>query len=231
MRNDPDALMLFSAGFGTRMGDLTRSRPKPLIPVSGRTLIDHAIDQAKGVPLRQTVVNAHYLSSQIHDHFKGSDNVTVIDEHPDILETGGGLRNALPVLGPAPCFTLNTDAVWAGPPALRMLLDAWNPTEMDALLLVIPSSNVVGHRGDGDFLCAANGTLTRGPGTVYSGAQILKTEALLDIDQTVFSLNVLWNKYLAAGRLYGVEYPGMWCDVGQPESITLAENMLEKNNV
>lgn len=231
MRNDPDALMLFAAGFGTRMGELSRTRPKPLISVARRPLIDHAIDQATGVSLRKIVVNAHYLHNQIRDHFAGLCDVTVVVEAPNILETGGGLRNALPILGNAPCFTLNTDAVWAGAPALRCLLDAWQPTKMDALLLLSPHSRAAGHTGKGDFFCGPDGKLTRGAGAIYTGAQIIRTNGLQDINENAFSLNILWNKYLATGRLFGVEYPGHWCDVGRPESIKTAEDMLGKNNV
>ena len=133
----PDALMLFAAGFGTRMGALTADRPKPLVEVAGKPLIDHALDLAEGVgPLRR-VANAHYRADQLAAHLDGRD-VALSREEPEILDTGGGLRAALPLLGPDPVFALNTDAVWSGPNPLRLLAEAWDPERMDALLLCVP---------------------------------------------------------------------------------------------
>ena len=128
--------MLFAAGFGTRMGELTRSRPKPLIPVAGRALLDHALDLAAGAGLSRQVVNAHYLAEQVVAHLDGR-GIPVAVETPEILDTGGGLRAALPLLGPGPVFTLNTDAVWTGPNPLVTLAGAWDPARMDALLLLM----------------------------------------------------------------------------------------------
>lgn len=213
--------MIFAAGFGTRMGALTATTPKPLIPVSGRPLIDHALDLAKGL---RVVANTHYLPEQLQAHLapKG----VALSHEPRILETGGGLRAALPLLGEGPVFTLNSDAVWTGPNPLHALADAWNPTRMDALLMLIPRENAHGHVGQGDFLPDAQGRLTRGPGLIYSGAQIVKTELLHEIEDEVFSLNILWNRMIDTGRLYGIAHTGSWCDVGHPHGITTAEAML-----
>ena len=226
----PDSVMLFAAGFGTRMGELTANRPKPLIPVAGKALIDHALEQVQAIQPRRVVANLHYLPDQIRTHLAGQD-IAFSDESARILETGGGLRAALPLLGDAPVFTMNTDAVWQGPNALHLLQDAWNPDRMDALLLCIPRENAVGHAGQGDFLLDGQGRLTRGPGLVYSGVQILKTDGLADIAEDAFSLNLLWNQMLARGRLYGLAYPGKWCDVGHPDGIALAENMIGYRHV
>ena len=219
----PDTVMLFAAGFGTRMGTLTKDRPKPLIKVAGRALLDHALDLTDGIATR--VVNAHYHADQIATHLKGRD-VAVSVEHPDILDTGGGLRHALPLLGPGPVFTLNTDAIWNGPNPLHMLRTAWNPDQMDALLLCVPVQNAVGRLGDGDFALQEGGQLTRKGNLVYTGAQIVKTELLHTISQPAFSLNLLWNKMAETGRLHGLPYPGKWCDVGRPDGIALAEGVL-----
>lgn len=218
----PDSVMLFAAGFGTRMRHLTKDRPKPLIPVAGKALLDHALDQTQGIPTR--VVNAHYKADQIRAHLAGQD-ITVLEEDP-ILDTGGGLRNALHILGTQLVYTLNTDAVWHGPNALQILAETWNPDQMDALLLCVPLQNAIGRSGGGDFTRAPDGQLLRKGDLVYTGAQIVKTDLLHDIPEDVFSLNVLWNKIAAQGRLHGVEYPGKWCDVGHPEGITLAEDLL-----
>jgi MurNAc alpha-1-phosphate uridylyltransferase len=219
----PDAVMLFAAGFGTRMGVLTAHRPKPLIEVAGQPLLDHALALTEGIARR--VVNAHYLSDQIAAHLAGSD-VHLSIEAPDVLDTGGGLRHALPLLGPDPVFTLNTDAVWRGPSPLDLLKQAWQPDRMEALLLCVPLAQAVGRKGEGDFDLQADGQLRRRGGFVYTGAQILRTEALHTIPERVFSLNRLWNAMAARGRLYGLAYPGHWCDVGHPEGIALAEEML-----
>ncbi|MEN9061279.1 nucleotidyltransferase family protein [Ponticoccus litoralis] len=219
----PDAVMLFAAGFGTRMGALTAERPKPLIAVAGRPLLDHALALTAGVPTR--VVNAHYRAEQVIAHLKDT-NIAVSVETPEILDTGGGLRHALPLLGTQPVYTLNTDAVWSGPNPLDRLAAAWQPDRMDALLLCIPLARAVGRSGGGDFALGPGGALMRGGDFVYTGAQIVKTDALAGIGEKAFSLNVLWNQMAQEGRLFGTAYPGRWCDVGHPEGITLAEEML-----
>lgn len=219
----PDAVMLFAAGFGTRMGALTRDRPKPLIEVAGKPLLDHALALTAQVPRR--VVNAHYHADQIQRHLRDT-GVAVSVEEPEILDTGGGLRNALPLLGPGPVYTLNTDAIWAGPNPLDLLAGQWDPDRMDALLLCVPLSQAVGRKGGGDFALQPDGQLSRGGDLVYTGAQIVKTDRLNRAGGKAFSLNVLWNEMAGEERLFGTAYPGRWCDVGHPEGITLAEAML-----
>ncbi|MBA84147.1 nucleotidyltransferase family protein [Thalassobius sp. S69A] len=221
----PDSVMLFAAGFGTRMGALTSDTPKPMIRVAGRPLIDHALEQVNAIQPKRIVANLHYLPDQIRTHLDGQ-NIAFSDETETILETGGGLRAALPLLGSGPVFTMNTDAVWRGPNPFKQLLADWNPELMDALLLCIPRANAVGHSGRGDFLLDRAGRLSRGPGLVYTGVQIVKTEGLGDIPQAAFSLNLLWDKMLTAGRLFGTSYRGKWCDVGSPHGMTLAEELI-----
>lgn len=215
--------MLFAAGFGTRMGTLTADTPKPLIKVAGKPLLDHALSLTDGIQTR--VVNAHYLADQIETHLVGR-GVHVSNEQPAILDTGGGLRFALPVLGHRPVYTLNTDAIWQGPNPLNLLRDAWDPARMDALLLCVPLARAVGRKTGGDFALQPDGRLTRKGDLVYTGAQIIKTDGLPDIAEPVFSLNTVWNAQAAADRLFGLTYPGHWCDVGHPEGIALAEEML-----
>jgi len=221
----PQAVMMFAAGFGTRMGTLTADRPKPLIEVAGTTLIDHAIDLARDAGLGKIVVNTHYKAGQISAHLAETD-VAISHEDPDILDTGGGLRHALPLVGTGPVFTMNTDAIWQGPNPFQHLANHWQPDRMDALLLCVPRDNAVGHNGSGDFIVDDTGRASRGSGMVYSGAQIIKTDRIGKIPETVFSLNVLWNDMLKAGRVYATAYAGQWCDVGHPKGIELAENML-----
>lgn len=225
----PTAIMIFAAGRGTRMGELTRDRPKPLIEVSGRALIDHTLDLTSGRSLKR-VVNVHHHADTLCGHLGGKD-LLISDETEALLETGGGLRKAIPLLGDGPVFTLNSDAIWSGPNPLDILLSCWDSSRMDALLLLLAKENAIGHLGTGDFLRGSDGRLTRGPGLIYSGAQIIDPTGLNAIPEAAFSLNRLWDAQLSLGRVYGVVYDGQWCDVGTPEGITLAEALLEGTDV
>jgi len=215
--------MLFAAGFGTRMGALTADRPKPLVPVAGRALIDHALALAGGVASR-IVVNTHYRGDQIAAHLAGRP-VTISHEDGVILETGGGLRAALPLLGPGPVATLNTDAVWTGPNPLETLASAW-VDGMGVLLLLAPVSRARGYRGAGDFALLPDGRIRRGGPMVYLGAQIIDPNGLEEVPARAFSLNLHWDRLIAEGRAFGVVHQGLWCDVGRPEGIAEAEAML-----
>ena len=231
MRNDPDAVMLFAAGFGTRMGKLTKNRPKPLIKVAGRALFDHALEQVDGARISHKVTNCHYFPDQIRAHLSTRPDVHVVTESGAILETGGGLKNALPVLGNQPVFTMNTDAVWCGPNALEFVKSKWKPDQMDALLLCVSRKSAIGHTGAGDFIYGENNTISYGPGDVFTGLQIIKTDRLSEITDTSFSLKLLWEKMFEVNRVFGVQYPGHWCDVGSPEGIESAEQMLDVTDV
>ena len=223
--------MLFAAGRGTRMGTLTADRPKPMIPVAGQPLIDHALAQIDGAGVSRAVVNLHYKAPMLVDHLKHRD-VRFSDETEMLLETGGGLKQALPLLDDGPVFTLNGDAVWGSQTsALAQLRDAWNPDQMDALLLLVPPKRAHGHTGVGDFLVDSEGRLNRGPDQIYTGAQIIKTDRLAGIGDEVFSLNRLWDLMLADDTLFGCTYDGHWCDVGQPDGIGIAEKMLADQHV
>ncbi|RLJ41287.1 MurNAc alpha-1-phosphate uridylyltransferase [Litoreibacter meonggei] len=226
---EPTAAMVFAAGFGTRMGALTQTRPKPLIEVAGRALLDHALEVAHAAGLR-AMVNAHYKAEMVAAHLQKRPEVEVVIERPDILDTGGGLKAALPLLGGDPVFTLNSDAVWAGPNPLDCLRDAWRPEQMGALLLLVPLERTVGYTRAGNFAADAQHRLTRDAGgMVYTGAQVLHTGGLADIDEASFSLNALWDQMLPEHQLFGIEYPGFWADVGTPDGIGLAEKMLEQH--
>ena len=155
--------MIFAAGLGTRMGKLTAERPKPMIEVAGRRLIDHALAPVREMGLARIVVNLHYMPELLAAHLAGTE-VLLSRESPDILETGGGLRAALPLLGPGPVYTMNSDAVWKGPNPLQVLLERWDPSAADALLLCIPKSRAVSHDADGDFRTDESGTGAQGVG-------------------------------------------------------------------
>lgn len=222
-------LLLFAAGFGTRMAPLTKTRPKPLVEVAGLPLIGHALSVARAAGIARIVANTHYLHDQMAAYLE-TEGVLISHEAPDILETGGGLRAALPFMGedrPEAVLTMNTDAIWTGANPIAALLAEWRPDEMDALLMCVDPARATGHLGRGDFTRDVAGRLLRGPGLVYGGVQIIKPERLFDIPEQAFSLNRLWDGMLAEGRAYGAVHDGGWCDVGQPESIALAEALLE----
>lgn len=214
-------LMLFAAGLGTRMGALTANMPKPMIPVAGKPLIDHAMQIAYQAGVERIVANTHYLPDRIAAHLD-----IPLSYESELLETGGGLRAALPLLGTGPVMTLNTDAVWTGANPLSQLLAAWDPAVMDGLLLLLPAAEATGHCGTGDFIGQPLRRANGAEGLVYLGAQILKPDGLAAIAERKFSLNILWDRMIAAGRLHGVIHDGGWCDVGRPESIPLAEALL-----
>ncbi|WP_299413887.1 nucleotidyltransferase family protein [uncultured Sulfitobacter sp.] len=222
------SVLLFAAGFGTRMKHLTTDRPKPLVQVAGRALIDHTLDLAREVEPPQIVANLHYRAEMLQGHLHPLGVKTVV-ETPDILETGGGLRNALPLLGDGAVITMNTDAIWRGSNPLRALIAAWNPNHMDALLMGIPPAQALEHNGAGDFTIDETGRLSRGAGLVYGGVQIIKTDLLSDIPEPAFSLNLVWDQMLKRGTLFGLSYDGRWCDVGHPDGVETAEKLLASN--
>lgn len=221
----PDSLMLFAAGKGTRMAPLTDVTPKPLIPVAGRPLIDHALDLARAGGARRIVANVHHLGRQIVDHLAGS-GIAISDETDGLLETGGGLRKALPLLGGGPVLTMNPDVVWTGPNPVAALRAGWDAARMDALLMLVPLDRARGRIGGGDFALDPQGRIARGGPFVYTGCQIIRPEALAGIRAEAFSLNLLWDRMIADGRAFALVHPGGWCDVGRPDCIPLAEAML-----
>ena len=218
-------LMIFAAGLGTRMRPLTDMRPKPLIEVAGRSLLDRALDLGRQVAADRVVVNTHYLGALIERHLEGRD-IAISREAGEILDTGGGLRHALPLLGAGPVMTLNPDVVWTGTNVLGALQRAWDDDRMDALLALVPLERATARKGAGDFSMDGDGRLTRKGGFVYAGAQIIRTDRLAQIPETVFSLNRLWDLLIADGRAHGLVHDGGWCDVGYPDAIPLAEAML-----
>lgn len=231
MRDFPFPLMIFAAGFGTRMGSLTRDRPKPLIPVAGRALIDHALETAARAGAHKVVVNTHYRAAQIAAHLAGQD-VAISHEADQILETGGGLRAALPLLGTGPVAILNSDGIWVGENPLLQLARTWDGARMEALLLLLPVAATRGHAAKGDFALDGDGRISRGAGEkdqVYIGASIFNPSRLAGIADAVFSLNRPWNDMIAAGTAFGVVHQGGWCDVGHPEGIAEAERLLQSD--
>lgn len=234
MRQDPSTLMLFAAGMGTRMGTLTKDLPKPLLPLAGRTLIDRALDIADAAGIARKVVNLHYRGAQIAAHLAVRNDVALSWERDQILDTGGGLRAALPLLGPGPVLTLNPDAVWSGPNPLGQLQAAWDGARMDALLLLLPLPSVKGRAGAADFTLHPDGRIARAGQAgqhLYLGAQIIRTDGLADIPASVFSLNQVWDRMITDRRAYGLLYSGNWCDVGTPQGLAEAAELLARGHV
>ena len=233
-----DTAMVLAAGFGQRMRPLTFDTPKPLIKVAGKPLIDHGFDRLRAAAVKHAVVNAHYLADQIEAWCATIANprVTVSDERDAILDTGGGIARALPLLGPDPFFVLNSDSFWIdkGTPALTRLRETWTD-EMDCLLLLCDPAQTTGYDGSGDFAIAADGRLTRAmpaPGKkafAYIGGYLVHPRLFGDAPKGAFSMNLLWDRAIAKARLFGLAHHGHWLHVGTPEAISEAEDWLKRN--
>ncbi|MHA6767219.1 nucleotidyltransferase family protein [Sphingobium ummariense] len=231
-----DTAMLMAAGLGKRMRPLTATRPKPLVKVAGKPLMDHALDRLEAGGIRKVVVNVHYLADTVEAHIaarKGGIEFAVSDERAKLLETGGGLMKAKPLLGEEPFFCANSDNLWVDGPneTLGVMRRIWDPGRMDALLLLVPLARANCHRGPGDFHMDATGRLARRKTAhvapfVFTGVQILSPSLLTDPPSDVFSTNVFWNRAIEAGRCYGVSHQGLWFDVGTPQAIPVVESMI-----
>ncbi len=224
----PGAGMIFAAGLGTRMGALTRDRPKPLIEVAGRPLIDHSLAALRAAGVARIVVNVHSHPEQMRSWLAAHAPETAISEEPALLETGGGLKQALPLLGAGPALTLNSDVVWRGGDPVATLGAAWDGARMGALLLLVPCAAALGHAGPGDFFRDPDGRLRRRGSAatadhVYAGAQIIEPSVLAEFPAGAFSLNRVWDALIAQGRLFGVVFEGRWLDVGTPAGLARAE--------
>jgi len=234
----PPRAMVLAAGYGLRLRPLTETTPKPLVPVAGRTMLDRALDSLAASGVAHAVVNVHHLAAQIERRLaeragSGRKPTTEVSAEARLLDTGGGIRNALPRLGTAPFLAVNADIVWEDGPvlALKRLADAYDETRMDALLLLIARERAVGFEGPGDFFRNDDGRLVRRGDEskapyVYAGLQML-TPALFDgAPEGAFSLNRLYDQALARGRLFGLVHDGAWYHVGTPEALRDADRIL-----
>ncbi len=231
-----DTAMLMAAGLGKRMRPLTATRPKPLVKVAGKALMDHALDRLIAGGIRKVVVNVHYLADTVEAHLASRHDgidYLISDERAKLLETGGGLVHARHLLGDEPFFCVNSDNYWVDGPAetLAMMRRIWDPERMDALLLVVPQARAHCHAGSGDFHMDAQGRLSRRKQGhvapfVYIGIQIISPRLLVDPPGDAFSTNIFWNRALEAGRLFGVSHQGLWFDVGTPQAIKVVEQTL-----
>ncbi|MCM8731463.1 nucleotidyltransferase family protein [Hephaestia sp. GCM10023244] len=233
----PETAMVMAAGLGKRMRPLTATRPKPLIEVAGKPLIDHVFDRLRAAGVKRAVVNVHYLADALEAHVKNrikGIEVFVSDERKRLLETGGGLIHARALLGDDPVLVVNSDNLWIDGPidAIRELAAGWDDARMDALLLLVPLARANNHRGQGDFRLAADGRITGRRGRsrvapfVFTGVQILSPRLLVDAPEGPFSTNLFWDRAIAAGRAFGVVHQGLWFDVGTPEAIPATEAVI-----
>lgn len=238
MVSTPRTAMVLAAGLGTRMRPLTDTRPKPLIAVAGKALLDHVLDRLADAGVERAVVNVHYLAEQIIAHTAGraKPRVTISDERGLLLGTGGGVVKALPELGPAPFFHINSDTIWIDgvTPNLTRLAQAFDVASMDALLLLAPTTGSIGYAGRGDYAMAPDGRLNRRAERevapfVYAGAAILSPAMFNGAPQGEFSLTDLFDRAAAAGRLHGLRLEGLWMHVGTPEAVGEAEAAIRKS--
>ena len=226
--------MVLAAGLGTRMRPLSAAMPKPLLPLAGRSLLDHALDRLTDAGVANTVVNAHWLADQVEDCVaaRSAPRITLQREET-LLETGGGVTRALPALGDAPFAVVNGDAFWLdGPyPALTRLAAAFDPERMDGLLLLIRTAQIAGEVGRGDFMLDPMGAIRRPEeGEVspylFGGVQILSPALFVEAPSGAFSLNRLYNRAIEAGRLYGLVHDGLWFHLSTPTDLDHAEDVL-----
>jgi MurNAc alpha-1-phosphate uridylyltransferase len=227
--------MVLAAGLGTRMRHFSADRPKPLVPLAGRPLLDWAIERYDVAGLDRIVVNTHYKAEMIRRHLASRSDV-VLSHEVERLETGGGVKNALAALGSGAFYVCNSDAVWLDGPvtALDRLAEAWDDARMDALLLLQPVENAVGYDGTGDYFRAPDGTLRRRGAAaaapyVFAGLQILHARLFEGTPEGPFSLNILFDKANAIGRLCGLVHDGGWLHVGTPEGLAEAEAVLARD--
>jgi MurNAc alpha-1-phosphate uridylyltransferase len=234
----PDKAMVFAAGLGTRMRPITETTPKPLVKVGGKPMIDHVLDRFAAAGVGTAIVNVHYFADQLETHLapRTSPKIVISDERAKLLDQGGGIRKALPILGPEPFFLCNTDAFWLEGPAsnLHRLALAFDPERMDILLLVAATTASVGVDWPGDFSMDAEGRLCkRGERDVapfvYTGVGIIKPELFAQETQDVFRLAPFFFKAAEDGRLYGQRLDGLWLHVGTPETIEEAERCIARS--
>ncbi|OYW30278.1 MAG: mannose-1-phosphate guanylyltransferase [Caulobacter sp. 12-67-6] len=235
----PKIAMVLAAGLGTRMRPLTDDRPKALVEVGGRVLIDHMLDRLVEAGVETAVVNVHAFADRLQAHLMARQarglgpRIVISDERPQALETGGGIRNALPLLGDGPVWVANIDSVWieSGAPALKAVAAAWDPEAMDVCLLLASTAESLGFHDSGDVFLEDGVVRFKGPGEmaplVYVGVHICKPGITADGPDGPFSLTPIWKNLAAKGRVHGVSPEGMWMHVGDPGARDLAEARLK----
>src|SRR3982751_1115986 len=233
----PATAMIMAAGLGKRMRPLTATKPKPLIEVGGKALLDHVLEKLGAAGVRKVVVNVHYLADALEAHLASRAHgleVVISDERKLLLETGGGLVQAAPLIDCDPFIALNSDNLWVDGPAdtLKLLASHWDDAKMDALLLLRALGRAENHKGMGDFHMDRTGRLRRRDRShvapfVFTGIQMLSKRLLRDAPEGPFSTNILWDRAIEEGRCFGAVHQGLWFDVGTPGAIKETETALE----
>src|SRR3954467_4520038 len=233
----PRTAMVMAAGLGKRMRPLTATKPKPLIEVNGKALLDHVLEKLGAARVKKIVVNLHYLADALEAHLASRAHglqVVISDERNLLMETGGGLVKAAPLIDCDPFLALNSDNLWVDGPAdtLRLLASHWDDSKMDALLLLVPLARARNHKGIGDFHMDRSGRLRRRDKShvapfVFTGVQMMSKRLLRDAPEGPFSTNLLWDRAIEEGRCFGAVHQGLWFDVGTPKSIPMTEAALE----
>lgn len=234
MNKISETAMVLAAGLGTRMRPLTIRKPKPLYEVGGRTMLDHALDKLVAAGIKRAVVNTFYLAEQIEAHLAKRDDIQIlISREKELMDTGGGIKKALPYFEGKPFFALNADLPWldGAVPSLRRMAEAWDPLRMDVLLLLMASERARGFRGEGDFMMGPDGRVWRKDAPkprpyVLISAQILKPGLFASIDKNIFSNNEIWNDAELKQKLYGIAHDGTCYHVGTPEDWEKANALL-----
>lgn len=228
----PTKAMVLAAGLGLRMRPLTDKMPKPLVPVAGRPLLDHVLDKLAQAGVTEAVVNVHYLGGQIIDHVAGRTlpRAIISDERDQVLGTGGGVVKALPLLGDAPFYHVNSDTLWIDGVRsnLARLAENFDPARMDIMLLMAPTASSIGYGGRGDYAMLPDGTLRKRKENqvvpfVYAGAAIMSPRIFAGAPTGEFSLTKMFDRANEQDRLYGLRLDGVWMHVGTPDAVQLAE--------
>lgn len=233
----PRTAMVMAAGLGKRMRPLTATKPKPLIEVGGKPLLDHVLEKLRAAGVKKVVVNVHYLADAVEAHLASRAHgleVVISDERGLLMETGGGMVQAEELIDSDPFIAANSDNLWIDGPAdtLKLLASQWDDERMDALLLLVPLARARNHHGMGDFHMDRSGRLRRRERShvapfVFTGVQMVSKRLLRDAPEGPFSTNVLWNRAIEESRCFGAVHQGLWFDVGTPRSIPMTEAALE----
>lgn len=230
-----DTAMVLAAGLGQRMRPLTNDRPKPLVPFKGKPLIDHVLDRLVSVNIVRAVVNVHYCADQLEAHLVNNSrnlDIVISNERKKLLNTGGGVVHALEELGAQPFLTHNSDSIWVDQPGvcnLQRLFARWQPSKMDCLMLLAAPDRSVGYTGSGDFVFANESTSLRrkspedNTAYVFAGVTIVSPALFHDAPDGAFSMNLVWDRAIKSGRLFGIVLDGTWMHIGTPEALAAAE--------
>ena len=236
----PQSAMVLAGGLGKRMLPLTKDKPKPMVELKGRPLVDHVLDRLAAAGVARAVVNVHYCADKLEAHVRRrrEPEILISDERQQLLDTGGGVVNALPMLGAEPFLIHNSDSVWIEGVGsnLERLFAVWDPDAMDSLMLLATAATSLGYDGPGDFVMGKDGRLSRRGERemapfVFAGVSIAHPRMFEGVPEGPFSMNRLWDRAIDSGRLFGIRLDGLWMHVGTPEALSEAERWIDREDV